>query len=110
MLAWSNPVCFDVTSEEINKLEWGPRSTVKYFNGNDENSVVKVQAGEEFVVFLDSNPTTGYSWDFANSGFISNGRCFACFDCSLWICACVVIVVVVGRCLTLVLVCCCWIM
>lgn len=31
----------------------------------DDTAVIEVNAGGEFVISLDSNPTTGYSWDFS---------------------------------------------
>ena len=32
----------------------------------DETTVIEVIAGKEFVISLESNPTTGYSWDFSS--------------------------------------------
>ncbi len=32
---------------------------------SDDATVIEVSAGGEFTISLDSNPTTGYSWDFS---------------------------------------------
>jgi len=35
-------------------------------NSTDPSQPIEVQAGETFDIFIDSNPTTGYHWEFVS--------------------------------------------
>jgi len=45
--------------------QWKPSVKIKS-KGSPETVIIKVKVGEEFIITLDSNRTTGYSWQLAN--------------------------------------------
>lgn len=49
---------FEAKSEEVST------SKVKVFNERTQN--IEIQAGQNFIIELKSNPSTGYSWQVAN--------------------------------------------
>lgn len=61
----------EMTEMQTN-VDWNPQPGMSHFNGDDDTTVWNVGVDEDFIVFLDANPTTGYAWDLPYPGQVSS--------------------------------------